>query len=300
MSRLLRRTIALASTAFAAGALILGGAGSASSTQPLLPNLTLAQVLEIADVAAPPAGTGLLIHADFPVENPLVVDGVAYTAFSADILPTGGMQVKSAVPATSQATSGTAASTEVGECDDPFFTPTGYTWDSASMPIEWRYNRLSTPENVGQWRAQGEMRTAHSIWTKVNSKCRNADRVSFAYRFGGNSGRRVGFDEHNVVTFANIDDGALALNYTWYVGRTVKEVDIAFNKHDYRWTAKLGGNHRYQIVNVATHELGHQLGLDDLNDPHGQLTMFGRINKGEMKKLSLGLGDVRGAETVSP
>jgi hypothetical protein len=224
-----------------------------------------------------------------------VVDGVGYTAFTADVLPTGRLEMRSAIPAL-----GSADAAEVDECEDPFFTPTGKSWDSADMPVEWRFNRGAVPSRVGEWRAQREVRAAHSIWTKVNTECGRDDKVDFSYSFAGNSGRKVGYDEHNIVTFGDLDEGALAANYTWYVGRTVREVDLSINKHDYHWTAKAGGKNKYQIVNIASHELGHQVGLDDLDDPHGQLTMFGRINEGEMKKLSLGLGDVRGAETVSP
>jgi hypothetical protein len=53
-------------------------------------------------------------------------------------------------------------------------------------------------------------------------------------------------------------------------------------------------------MNVTTHELGHQVGLDDLGDPHGGLTMYGIIDKGEMSKTTLGFGDLKGAWAVSP
>jgi hypothetical protein len=51
---------------------------------------------------------------------------------------------------------------------------------------------------------------------------------------------------------------------------------------------------------VAVHEIGHTLGLDDLSKPHGSLTMFGVIGKGELRKTSLGKGDVRGAGLIEP
>ena len=62
-------------TAFMLAALVMGslltGNGTAE-TVTLLPSLTRAALLEIAQIAAPPAGVGLQIHADFPEGAPLV------------------------------------------------------------------------------------------------------------------------------------------------------------------------------------------------------------------------------------
>jgi hypothetical protein len=42
------------------------------------------------------------------------------------------------------------------------------------------------------------------------------------------------------------------------------------------------------------------VGLDDLGNPHAGLTMFGQIGKGELNKVTLGRGDLKGADAIAP
>jgi hypothetical protein len=55
------------------------------------------------------------------------------------------------------------------------------------------------------------------------------------------------------------------------------------------------------VQNIATHEFGHWVGLDDLYATTDKdLTMYGYGETKELKKDSLGLGDITGATTVNP
>ena len=55
----------------------------------------------------------------------------------------------------------------------------------------------------------------------------------------------------------------------------------------------------FDIQNIATHEFGHPVGLDDLYDEiYSELTMYGYSSKGETKKCSLEEGDVLGAQSL--
>lgn len=269
-------------------------APSASSSTLDLPVLDADTLLAIAGVDLPADGTNLEIHADFPVESPLVVDGLAFTSLTASITPDGQVQTHSATP-----TSATSAA-EAPECTDNFFAPTGRAWQEADLPVVWHFRRGSTPDGVGIWRTQRALREAHSIWSTSDSRCTDNDRIDFDWDFGGLTKKTVKYDGVNTVEFGPLGSGALAINYTWYTGSRILEVDLRFNRTDYPWTNRDGGDNKFQVVNVATHELGHQIGLDDLYDPHGALTMFGRIDRGEMNKTTLGAGDVRGAATLEP
>lgn len=307
--------VAVATTALMLGASLFTGVGTAQVPLPLptvtlpiptaspttppastLPSLTAELLLDMARVEMPSEeGIGLQINADFPEEAPLLLDGLEILSLTANITPEGEVVLGSTQSAQ------TAASSSGGsaECSDDAFAPTGFKWAADDMPVEWFVNRRSTPEEVDPDRTVGAIRAAHGIWTNALSPCTDADPVTFAYDFAGRNSRHPDYDHVNTVDFGALGQGALALNYTWYSGTNIVEVDLRLNKEDYMWT-NISGVQKYQVKNVMTHELGHQFGLGDLGDPHGALTMFGRIGKGERNKITLGSGDIRGAEVLSP
>jgi len=84
------------------------------------------------------------------------------------------------------------------------------------------------------------------------------------------------------------------------------EVDTVFNKR-HPWAIFPGSPechdtpHAYDLQNIATHEFGHWVGLDDLyDDSDKDLTMYGFSAGGEVKKRSLGTGDITGRNELEP
>lgn len=296
MAAIGRKTASL----LACGVLVaaLGSSPAPAETIELpLPDLDAAQLLDIAGVGLPAEGTMLQLHADFPEEAPLISGALAFTSVTADVSPDGGMIVRSATPAKSASA---APSATLDECADPAYQETGPQWREADMPVEWRFRRASVPDGVGQFRSQYSIQEAHQVWARARTNCKATEDVSLRFRFDGDAKRKVGYDGVNLVDFGPLGGGALALSYTWFEGSRIIEVDLRLNRNDYRWTNRFQGKNRYQVGNVAAHEIGHQLGLDDLADPHGGLTMFGRIGRGETSKMTLGRGDLRGASNLSP
>lgn len=283
-----------------AALVVVSVAGSAPAQEvdlPLpLPDLDAQELLAIAGVSLPPEGVTLQLHADFPVESPLALDGLAVTSLTADVSSDGGVTMLSATPATAGSTNVAG----IDECTDPTFTPTGPRWYAGDLPVEWRFRRGSVPDGLGRFRSQYSLQRAHQVWSKAETECKSNEKISMRFRFAGSATRKVAYDGVNLVDFGHLGAGALAMNYTWFQGGHILEVDLRLNRHDYRWTNRLGGKNRYQVANVAAHEIGHQVGLDDLGDPHGALTMFGRMSKGEKSNMTLGRGDLKGASTLSP
>jgi hypothetical protein len=264
---------------FVAAALVVVSVAGRAPAQEVdllpLPDLDAAELLAIAGVPLPPEGVTLL---------------------TADVSPAGGVTMLSATPATA----GTTSVAGVDECTDPTFAPTGPRWSAGDLPVEWRFSRASVPDGVGRFRSQYALQDAHQVWSHAKTLCKSNEDLSMEFRFDGDSKRNVAYDDVNLVDFGPLGAGALAMNYTWYQDGRILEVDLRLNRHDYRWTNRPGGQNRYKVENVAAHEIGHQLGLDDLGDPHGGLTMFGRMGKGEMSKTTLGRGDLRGAAALTP
>jgi len=91
------------------------------------------------------------------------------------------------------------------------------------------------------------------------------------------------------------------MNGTMSAGDEILETDIVFNASQ-RWGIDLDGEGKtyklknmYDVRNIATHEAGHVVGLDDLyEEKYSEITMYGYSSKGETKKISLELGDING------
>ena len=272
----------------------LNTSSAVSQVNPELPSLPVDQLLSMARVEVPPSGVSLEVHIDFPAEDPFQIDDVAFTALTAIVHPDRTVDMQSAVAA--ESADGT---TQAEECEDPTFLPSGKAWSASDMPVRWSFRRGSTPEGNSVLRTQAALRDAHKVWPASRSRCTQQDSIGFAYEFAGGTKKTVKYDRANIIEFGPLTGEALAINYTWFSGTRILETDLRMNRSGFEWTNRPGGR-KYLVSNVAAHELGHQVGLDDLGDPHGGLTMFGRIYRGESKKLTLGTGDLRGADRLSP
>jgi len=131
--------------------------------------------------------------------------------------------------------------------------------------------------------------------------------VGFAY--GGSTRVKVARNDGlHIVAWGNVSlRDAIAVTYIWYYPSTgdVVDVDTIMNvRLPWSYTRVTdpdqadqvcGDLYSYDAQNILTHELGHWMGLDDLYDSMDKdLTMYGYGDKGELKKETLGLGDMLG------
>ena len=104
----------------------------------------------------------------------------------------------------------------------------------------------------------------------------------------------------NEVIFADIDSpGAIGVTIIWGIFggpppfRELVEWDMIFDDVDFDWG--IGEAGKMDFENIATHELGHSVGLDDLYDSKcSEQTMYGYAGYGEIKKRTLEAGDIAG------
>lgn len=109
------------------------------------------------------------------------------------------------------------------------------------------------------------------------------------------------YDEQNTLEFGTYPDAnVIAVTSIWYNVRTkaITEYDILFNKADYNWSA-LSTNHcladHMDLQNIATHEIGHAVGLGDVYNPvYNYVTMFGYSSEEELIKRDLAPEDKLG------
>ncbi len=123
----------------------------------------------------------------------------------------------------------------------------------------------------------------------------------------------VRMDDKNEVYFDDIaQDGVIGVTIVWgyFRGnpawRELLEWDQVYDNVDYQWSQDCGaedclaqGNEKMDFENIATHELGHSVGLDDLYDSKcSEMTMFGYGANGETKKRDLEDGDINGVSQL--
>lgn len=113
-------------------------------------------------------------------------------------------------------------------------------------------------------------------------------------------------DGKNEVMFGEISDsGAIAITIVWGIfggppqGRELIEWDAVFDNVDYLWG---DGNLDPTVMdfeNIATHEFGHAVGMNDLYaSQYSEQTMYGYADYGETKKRTLAVGDINGVKTL--
>ena len=110
-------------------------------------------------------------------------------------------------------------------------------------------------------------------------------------------------DSQNTVSWAPLSDqNVIAQATMWYFPgkppRAIIEYDIVFNSL-LPWGIDPDGESAYDIQNIATHEVGHPVGLADIyKEQCNMLTMYGYSGLGETQKRSLEPGDIQGAQSL--
>jgi len=105
----------------------------------------------------------------------------------------------------------------------------------------------------------------------------------------------------NEVMFADINSqGAIGVTIIWGIfggrpsNRILVEWDMVLDDADFDWSA-IGEAGKMDFENIATHELGHAVGMGDLyNGECSEQTMYGYASYGETKKQTLEAGDIAG------
>jgi hypothetical protein len=112
-------------------------------------------------------------------------------------------------------------------------------------------------------------------------------------------------DGLNEAYFGSVSSsGAIAVTTVWGIfsgpaaGRKLVEWDQVYDQVDYDWSTD-GSAGKMDFESLATHELGHSVGMGDLyTSSCAEQTMYGYATEGETKKRSLESGDIAGASSL--
>lgn len=113
-------------------------------------------------------------------------------------------------------------------------------------------------------------------------------------------------DNQNEAYFADISDpGVIAVTIIWGIfggptfARELVEWDQVYDDVSYDWSAESSGvADKMDFDNIATHELGHSVGMGDLYNSCVNETMYGFSATAETKKRDLNTGDITGANAL--
>ncbi|MBU2052887.1 MAG: matrixin family metalloprotease [Nanoarchaeota archaeon] len=109
----------------------------------------------------------------------------------------------------------------------------------------------------------------------------------------------------NEMMFGDIDSpGAIGVTIVWGTFgspppfRELVEWDMVFDDVDFDWSSMRESN-KMDFENIATHELGHVVGMGDLySDFCSQQTMYGYSWNGDIIKRDLADGDIAGIQKL--
>ena len=165
-----------------------------------------------------------------------------------------------------------------------------------SGPIVWRLNRSTVPRSVGG-SVDSVLNQSFDTW------------YSGIFSQGPDTrAKRARLDDVNAILWKKLGRSTLGITFVWFVRDSgeIVEVDTVFNKR-HPWAIFPNAPecqtspHAYDLQNIATHEFGHWVGLDDLfDDADKDLTMYGFSAGGEVKKRTLGTGDASGRNELEP
>lgn len=169
-------------------------------------------------------------------------------------------------------------------------------WHSYDVPPLMSVQRGGTNDCSGEWIA---IRDGALTWNDVT--------CSYFY-FAANSPpisnrNTLVYDGYNHLGFGSYSNpDVIAVTYIWFsTGSWIAETDIRFNT-SFTWNCQgTPGNWEMDVQNIATHELGHCFGLDDLYGwGDSEKTMYGYADYGETKKRTLHQDDIDGICAVYP
>jgi len=105
----------------------------------------------------------------------------------------------------------------------------------------------------------------------------------------------------NAIAFGDYPTtGVIAVTTVWYnpATKAIVEFDVMFDT-DWTWGDAILDSTKMDLQNIATHELGHGVGLADVYDKACEtVTMYGYSTNGETQKRTLEQPDITGLQKL--
>jgi hypothetical protein len=148
--------------------------------------------------------------------------------------------------------------------------------------------------------------TAIATWESTAGKDILGDGIVAAVSLPEVATTLNGFNE---VTFGSFEDPyVIAMTTVWGIwggppaGRQLVEWDMVFSNANWAWWYGEGDEPTTftDFLSIATHEIGHAMGMDHPNDTCTEETMYAYSGWSETKKRDLNAGDIAGIRKLYP
>lgn len=169
----------------------------------------------------------------------------------------------------------------------------GVKW--GTLPVSYAINPAN-PDGLTESFVTGAVSTSAETWDAATSKelFNNQYSVDYSAVYGV-------YDSKNSVVFgAYPQSNVIAVTSVWYTRATrrIVEFDMLFNVY-YDWGDATAASAVMDLQNIATHELGHSVGLSDLYTTScSAVTMYGYSGYGETQKRTLEQPDKTGLQKM--
>lgn len=169
----------------------------------------------------------------------------------------------------------------------------GVKW--TTLPVNYVINPTN-PQNLSESFITSTIATSAETWDAATSQNLFDDlyTIDHTAQYGVQNFQ-------NAIVFGDYpDSGVIGVTSVWYtrIGKRIVEFDMLLNT-DFQWGDAALDTSKMDLQNIATHELGHSVGLGDIYSIScSTVTMFGYSSEGEISKRSLESPDITGLQRM--
>lgn len=170
------------------------------------------------------------------------------------------------------------------------------------MGVKWNSLPVSYVINPTNQDGMPEDFVAQAISTSAETWDNETSRELFNDYYAIDGSAQYGIqDFRNVIAFGNYSNSnVIAVTSVWFTrkGKQIVEFDMLFNEEFY-WGDATTASTLMDLQNIATHELGHSVGLNDIYQSScPDVTMYGYSNYSEISKRTLEQPDITGLRSI--